>query len=49
MGVVAKMYKVTVKRDALAEKRQFPYERSRIPKDYVLRLKKWAWSQIYPK
>ena len=40
VGVVEKMSKVTLKSDALAEKRQFPYERRRIPKNYVFRLKK---------
>ena len=39
MGVVAKMTKVTLKSDALAEKGEFPYERRRIPKNYVFRLK----------
>ena len=49
MGVVANVSKVTLKSDALAEKRQFPYERLRIPENYVFRLKKWAWSQKCPK
>ena len=42
MGVVAYVSKVTLKSDALFEKRQFPYERRRIPKNYVYRLKKKA-------
>ena len=49
MGVVAKMSKVTLKSDALAEKRKLPYERRRNPENYVFRLKKWAWSLKCPK
>ena len=42
MGVVAKLSKVTLKSDALAEKSQFLYEWRRNPKNYVYRLKNWS-------
>ena len=39
------MSKVTLKSDALAENRQYPYERRCNPKNYVFRLRNWAWLQ----